>query len=155
MPKVDFDGENKLIIVRYGETVLDVVYDIYFPWKAWVLQGENQKYPQALRYVGGDALVGGKSLAPYFFLMNGWKIKPAEMDHTLYINGNLFVEDAEIYGSNLTIPVDGYTVVVSVHTTSDAIVFLKEVERLVSALTPEEREQLFRTLTVAKFLALK
>ena len=75
-----------------------------------------------MRTIGGDPTVGTKSVAPYFFLTNGWKIRPYEGNHTLNITGNLFVDEPSTYGSNLTVATEGYyQVLVNMATTSDAI----------------------------------
>ena len=65
---------------------------IYAAWVDWVAQGDNSKYLPAFRSVGGDDLGGGLSIPPYYFLLNGWRVRPMEMNHTLTIDGNLFVE---------------------------------------------------------------
>lgn len=66
--------------------------DIYVAWVDWVALSDNIKYPQAFRSTGGDDLGGGISIPPYYFLMNGWKVRPMETSHTLTISGNLFVD---------------------------------------------------------------
>ena len=74
-----------------------------------------------MRTIGGDPTIQEKTVAPYFFLTNGWKIKPYSWTHTLNIIGNLFVDEPEVYGSNIVVPCDGeYTVLVNLSTTSDA-----------------------------------
>lgn len=91
--KCTFDGANKLIIVNPGEEYIDVKVDIYSDWKEWLQTADNLKWDQALRVVGGDPLPGGIYLGATFFLMNGWKIKPAEADGNLTIDGNIYSED--------------------------------------------------------------
>jgi len=154
MAKVTFDGTDKKIIVDNGITELDVQIDLYSDFKEWLKtgnNGDNAKYLPAMRTVGGDPTTGTKSVSPYFFLMNGWKIRPQEADHTLTITGNLFVDDPETYGYNLTIPTLGdYTVTVVLSTTSDAITVSAG-----SGLDTEEHDQLMKALTVSKFLGLK
>ncbi len=121
--KVTFDGVSKLIIVNYGETALNVKTDIYSAWKNWVQIDDNAKYLSALRVVGGDPTVGANAVAPYFFLTNGWKIRPYEGNHTLNITGNLFIDDPITYGSNVTVPtISYYQVLVNMATTSDATI---------------------------------
>lgn len=118
---VIFSGADKLIIVNQGVTALDVQVDIYGLWKQWCITDDNAKYLPALRTIGGDPTVGVKAVAPYFFLMNGWKIRPYEGNHTLNISGNLFVDEPEVYGTNITVPTLGtYQVLVNMATTSDA-----------------------------------
>jgi hypothetical protein len=50
------------------------------------------KYAPAFRSVGGDDLGGGLSIPPYYFLTNGWRVRPMEASHMLTISGNLFVD---------------------------------------------------------------
>lgn len=90
--RVIFDGSNKLIIAKSGTTLLDVKQDLYSDWKEWIIENDNAKYLQALRTVGGDPISGSFSLGSTFFLTNNWKIRPYEGNHTLDINGNLFVD---------------------------------------------------------------
>ena len=62
-------------------------------WSAWVDWHEtNQQWPLAFQLVGGNALGGGLFSPPYFFLMNGWRVRPMEASHNLTITGNLFVD---------------------------------------------------------------
>ncbi len=42
--------------------------------------------------VGGDKLGGGLAIPPYMFLLNGWRIRPMEANHTLILTGNMFVD---------------------------------------------------------------
>ena len=86
---VTFDGINKLIIAQSGTTMLDVGADLYSRWKDWAISSDNAKYEQAFRVVGGDPTVGGNTIAGYFFLTNGWKLRPQEANHTLTIDGIL------------------------------------------------------------------
>lgn len=92
MPLVTFDGPNKLIIANSGTTSLSVKVDLYSDWKEWTEQSDNIKYLQAMRSTGGDPVPGGVLGATYF-LMNGWRIRPQEANHTLTVDGNLFTEE--------------------------------------------------------------
>jgi len=123
---VEFDGPLSLIRVFKipvgGVIVLDIQTDIYSTWKTWMQESDNSKYLPALRTIGGDPTTGEKYVAPYFFLTKGWKIQPYEGDHQLNLIGNLFVDEPETYGSNIAIPTEvGYTVLINMSTTSDAI----------------------------------
>ncbi len=93
MANVTFDGVNKLMVVNAGITTIDVQVDLYSDWKEWVLTSDNAKYPLAFTTTGGDALGGSEYLGAYFFLENGWKIRPYEGNHVLSVNGNLFTRD--------------------------------------------------------------
>jgi len=65
---------------------------IYAAWVDWVATSDNAKYLPAFRSVGGDDLGDGISIPPYYFLLNGWRVRPMEADQTLVITGNLFVD---------------------------------------------------------------
>lgn len=86
----NFDGVNKLIVCASGVTQFSAS-EIYSRWKEWTTSGTNLKFEPAFQNsVGGNALGGGVLLGAYYFLTNGWKIRPQEADHTLIVEGNLF-----------------------------------------------------------------
>jgi hypothetical protein len=88
------DGPNQLITLASGVTEVEVI-DIYSEWKNWVQSGTNSKFPPAFRTVGGDPLTSIINAGAYFFLRNdlGWRLKPPEEDITIYLVGNLAVQD--------------------------------------------------------------
>lgn len=138
--KVRFDGPNKIIIVNNNETELDAGTDIYSAWKRWLhtntisasggysigpSAGPAPVWQQALRTVGGDEIGGGKSISPYFFLVNGWRIRPYEGDHRLLVDGNIFVDG----GGNPFIPTNGdYNVTVQLLTSTDSTSIIQQLE---------------------------
>lgn len=65
---------------------------VYASWVDWVATGDNSKYLPAFTSIGGDSLGGGLSIPPYYFLANGWRIRPMEANQTLVLTGNLFVD---------------------------------------------------------------
>lgn len=93
---VSFDGANLIITLESGITSLGV-QDIYEDWKEWVKLSDNSKYIPAFRPDGGAPLSGIINQGSYFFLNNaeGWRIKPPEEDITIYLTGNLAVEDTD------------------------------------------------------------
>lgn len=93
MPAADFifDGENKLIKLASGVTVVDM-QDLYSRWKDWVRSSDNAKWAAAFRVVGGDPLVSPAIAPVYYFLINGWKLQPYNADHSLTISINLYVD---------------------------------------------------------------
>jgi hypothetical protein len=93
MAKVTFDGNGGLILVNYGETVLDVKVDLYSEWKKWVLLSDNSKYPIAISSVGGEPISPGIYLGTTYFLENGWRIRPYEGSHQLTITGNIYTRE--------------------------------------------------------------
>lgn len=85
-----FDGVNKLIILDPGTLTL-VVSDMYSRWKDWAKLSDNTKYaPAFANSIGGESLGGGVTVGGYFFLQNGWLVRPQEADHTLTVSGNMF-----------------------------------------------------------------
>jgi len=136
---VTFDGPNKLIIINNGEEVIDAQRDVYSAWKRWLTIDYEAKWLQAMRTVAGDPIGGGQVISPYFFMMNGWRIRPYEGDHRLVVDGNLFVDG----GGNPFVPtVDPYEVLVQLHTSSKSITTTVEVSAG-SGLSQDEHDQLF------------
>lgn len=91
-----FDGVNLLITLDAGVSEIDIVDDVYEPWKDWMLaSSNNRRYPAAFRSDGGNPLSSIINQGSYIFLNNsaGWRIKPPEEDITIYLTGNLAVED--------------------------------------------------------------
>lgn len=85
---ITFDPINKRIVL---DSAYATAGQIYSRWKEWALTNDNKKYEQAFSVLGGDPLGGGLFVASYFFLMNGWRIRPMEADHTLILEGNIAV----------------------------------------------------------------
>ena len=88
-----FNGPDALI--HLNTTGSFSVLDLYSRWKDWLLISDNTKYYQAFRYVGGDPTVGADSLGITYFLMNGWRIDPVNVDHRLQVDGNLFTNEGD------------------------------------------------------------
>lgn len=102
-----FDGANLTVTLDSGITELDVIDGIYEPWKDWMLASSaNRKYPPAFRSDGGNPLNAIISQGSYIFLNNsaGWRIKPPEENITIYLTGNLAVEDSVLPAF---VPTDG------------------------------------------------
>ena len=100
MTKFIFDGPNKQFVARPefvgtdGVIEVDVQIDIYSEWKDVVKEGDNLKFLEAIRTVGGDPTSSTKALGATFFLINGWRILPDSQNHRLQINGNIFTDPA-------------------------------------------------------------
>ena len=88
MPIV-IDPATKRLILDSASVTAQAVY---VAWVDWVATSDNAKYLPAFSAVGGDALGGGLFIPPYYFLRNGWRVRPMESNHNLTITGNLFVE---------------------------------------------------------------
>ena len=86
-----FDGPNKIISVDLGVTYFSGA-QIYSRWKEWVLLTDNAKFLEAFRAEGRSPTGPSTFSTPYFFVTNGWKIRPQEADHTLTVDGNVLVD---------------------------------------------------------------
>lgn len=82
---------SELIIMDAGAVEYDV-QGIYSLWKDEILLTSNAQYDFAFSIVGGNTTSGANSIPYYTFLVNGWKVRPDEADHTLDVtNGILLV----------------------------------------------------------------
>ena len=88
MPIV-IDPATKRLILDSASVTAQAVY---VAWVDWAATSDNAKYLPAFSAVGGDALGGGLFIPPYYFLRNGWRVRPMESNHNLTITGNLFVD---------------------------------------------------------------
>ena len=88
---VTFDGATKIIQVDAGVTTIDV-RTTYSRWKDWVLLSDNAKWAAAFRVGGGDEVRPGQFAPTYFYLTNGWTVRPDSTsgDHTLAVGLNLY-----------------------------------------------------------------
>jgi hypothetical protein len=84
---ISFDTVRKHIVL---DSPSHSAAEIWSRWVDW--HGANTQWPLAFSLVGGVALGGGLFIPPYFFLKNGWRVRPMEQSHTLLIDGNLFVD---------------------------------------------------------------
>lgn len=89
---VTFDGENKIIVIADGITSIEVVVDLYSNWKEWAIIRDNLKYDSAFSAIGGQQTVPGQVLGTTIFLVNGWRVRTWEGDHTITVNGNMYVD---------------------------------------------------------------
>ena len=90
---ISFDPTTKRIVLDSASVEIRTIYS---RWKDWVQSSDNAKYHPAFSVVGGDELGGGLFVASYFFLENGWKIRPKEESHTLVLTGNISVQGGGI-----------------------------------------------------------
>jgi hypothetical protein len=88
-----FDGVNKVITLGTGVITMSV-RDVYSRWIDWFISASgNQKYLPAFLTVGGDVIdaAAGTSIPIYGFLVNGWRIRPQEADHTLTVTDGILL----------------------------------------------------------------
>jgi hypothetical protein len=88
-----FDGITKTITIT-TDVELDVK-NLWSRWIDWWLTSDNSKYELAMSQVGGNDIdVGaGTSIPVYIFLLNGWRIRPKEANHTLNVTNAILVVD--------------------------------------------------------------
>lgn len=129
-----FDGATKTISITPGTTSFDAL-DLYNKWKEWAAQSDNLKWAQAMYSTGGDPLGGGKQIAGYIIMLNGWVCKPYDGNYTLIISGNLVGEG----GIFPFIPADAGSVNISLQVTSNALAVIQATG---SGLSTEEHNKL-------------
>lgn len=92
---LSFNGSTKVVSIT-ADTTLDVK-DLWSRYVDWFLTGDNSKYGEAMSQVGGNDIdpSAGTSIPVYIYLLNGWKVKPKEANHTLNVsNGILLTSDS-------------------------------------------------------------
>lgn len=169
---ISFNGVSKIIKLEQGVTTVSVE-TIYSRWKEWMLAGDNIKYLQAFRYVGGDPTVSGQRLGTTYFLTNGWRIEPFSGDHVLVVEGNLFTNEAD---NPFVKPAGNYSILIQNQfsnlstvvetsgngsgTTVDATAIAREIWNTNISSTPFTQTGsignyiVSKLLTVAKFIGL-
>jgi hypothetical protein len=119
MPRtVTFDGPAKRIILSTAG--MSSAY-VWSAWTEW--QSLNPRWAMALEQTGVEALGAGRFTPAYFFLVNGWMIRPMESDHNLMWDGNMaikgggnpFVRTLGQYqvNTNLVVPVQAQAIAVA------------------------------------------
>ena len=83
---------TKTITLTTGTTSVSV-RDVWSRWVDWFLTGDNSKFLPAFEQVGGNDIdiAQGTKIPIYAFLVNGWKLKPQESNHTLTINDGILL----------------------------------------------------------------
>lgn len=153
-----FDATNRLIILSPGTVSVDLA-DLWTAWKNWVRLG-NAGCARALDYVGGELIdeATGKMVPLFLFLLNGWKIRPYEGDHTLAVTGGTLIVSGG--GDPFVSTLGDYTVRIRYEQPVQAIGYSTSgtsgpsAESIAAAvLTAMQSDP--QTLTLGKFLALK
>jgi hypothetical protein len=119
------DGSTKVITLTSGTTSVSV-RDLWSRWVDWFLTGDNSKYLPAFVNVGGDDIdeSAGTKIPIYAFLMNGWKIKPQEANHTLTISDGILLVNGG--GDPFNNTMGAYTVRINYQQPVQAISFSAE-----------------------------
>lgn len=87
---ITIDPIAKRIILDSTSTTTTEIYSRVVDWLA---QADNIKYGMIIRVSGMDPLPGSRFSPANFFLQGDWRVRPMEANHTLDIEGNLYVED--------------------------------------------------------------
>jgi hypothetical protein len=120
MVKFDVDTVAKLFIAKPGITSFDVKIDLYSDAKEhWLAGGAVFGFDFPIRVIGGDSVGGGKFAGDIYFLRDGWKLRPQEADHTLLIEGNLFLDEGET--GDLLVPTLGDFTVIAIGERSNLV----------------------------------
>ena len=134
---IDYDTAGRIIYVTTAPTggtlTLNVDQEIYSAAKVdWQGAALNKfRFPFAYP-AGGFTITPGKKLSPYIFIRYGWRMRPYEADHTLYLTNGVLIEPS---GADPWIQtIGGYTVNVRDVIPSDA----RTLETGVSGLTAAE-----------------
>ena len=136
--KWTIDNLNRLLIVNFGVTELDVEVDLYSDWKEEYQLTVNSKFPPAFRTAAGDPISGTQDLGAGYFLINGWKIRPHEADHQLNITGDLFTDPST---EPIAVPTLGaFTVTINLIVSA----LTRQIQTAVSGLTALESAALLR-----------
>lgn len=96
MAKVIFNGDSRLMVLNTNVNEINIGVDLYSEWKRWVQLSDNSKYLPAFSVIGGEFISNTKKLGSTYFLINGWKLRPYEGNHTLQIEGNLYSDDGSV-----------------------------------------------------------
>jgi hypothetical protein len=153
---ITFDAASKRIILDSSSASAT---EIYSRWTDWAAEGDNAKYGMVIRQVGSDDLGSGLAIPPYYFLQDGWRVRPMESSHLLVVTGNLFVEGG---GQPVVNTLGAYNVSVQYTVPVQAQAFSTSGGGGGSAPTPEQNADavwshpfVAKLLTVAKFLGIK
>lgn len=103
MAKVVTFDPIRLLIIEIGvgspEGTLDnetSFQEIYSEWKEYVAMTASPSgdlgFPTAIRLVGGDPTSDVENLGITYFVINGWRLKPAEGNHRWVVEGNVFTD---------------------------------------------------------------
>ena len=95
---LDYDIPNRIIYVTktpVSEVItLDVVTEVYSAVKAdWKDNADLNKMKFCFDPSGGEVIKGTQYKSNYYFLVNNWRMRPYEGDHTCYLeNGYIGVK---------------------------------------------------------------
>lgn len=145
---VTFDGPNKIIVLSVA-TSFTLQTDIYDAAINWATTQGNMQYLLPMQGSGHVPLGGGVYTDAVYTLINGWKLQPSGYAANTQVKllGTIATSD----GTNYAIaPSTGSPVQWYAQVASAGVVVAQG-----SGLNTEQNDQLMKTLTVPKFIALK
>jgi hypothetical protein len=158
---ITFDGPSKTVILTSGTTELDVK-ELWSRWVDWLLTSDNGKYLFAMEQIGGQIIsIANNSYVPlYISLINGWRIRPQESNHTLNVtqgvlltpdNSDPFVATLGVYNVrvNYQQPVAAISIATSVTGTD-----LVDINNSLTALQTQLQALQDAALTKTQYIAL-
>jgi hypothetical protein len=91
---ITFSGSTKRIVCDAGNTSLDVPFT-YSKWVDWAVTDNNLAYYHAFENQGGADIdiSAGTSIPKYCYLVNSWRVRPQEADHTLAVTNGIILVD--------------------------------------------------------------
>lgn len=141
---LNYDTDKRVIYVitapTNGVVTLNAKVDIYSDMKEdWKTSAALNKllFPLFLP-VGGNLINPTKKISPYYFLKYGWRMRPYEADHTLYIEDGYLLVDGG--GDPWIKTIGGYTVNVRDSVPADSFT---EIVITGSGMSQEEHDKLF------------
>jgi hypothetical protein len=101
---ITFNASTKIIQLDSADVS---TAEIWSRWVDWYATSDNCKYLPAMRVIGGNLVDGSIYIPSYFYLLDGWRVRPMESSHNLTITGNIIVEGG---GNPITNTVGTYQV---------------------------------------------
>lgn len=86
---ITFDASTKIIQL---DSATVSAATIWSRWVDWFSTSDNSKYLPAMEVIGGNQVEGSIYIPSYFYLLDGWRIRPMESNHNLEITGNIIVQ---------------------------------------------------------------
>lgn len=118
-----YEIDAKIIYVTLapvdGKVTLNAQVDIYSDMKEdWLTNPTLNKLKFPLLPVGGNITDPPDKISPFYFLKDGWRMRPYEADHTIYITEGYLLVDGG--GDPWLKTIGGYTVNVRDKVPADA-----------------------------------
>jgi hypothetical protein len=95
-----FIPASKRQVLDAGVTSVSIS-KLYSDWKDWLRLGNNAQYEYAYAQLGGNPVSGAVFIPFYAFLLNSWKIRPQEANHTLTIVDGILVASGDPFVNTL------------------------------------------------------